>query len=179
LFSQIDSREDLENALATLGEMAGDIDRGEFPFGVGLLLESPSAALSAREWLPLVNGLTIDWDGLSQHLAGPENLPAEVDPLAGCLSPPVLKLLLSLTELARIHGTRLTLCGHLLGEPLWTAVALAIGVRRLSVTPWNFRSAQHTICQISDRGLGELRQLVSEGVPAREIQSWLQQHMHR
>lgn len=179
LLSQIDSREHLESVLKALGEMAGDRDRGEFPFRVGLLLETPSAAVSARDWLPLVHSLTVDWDGLSRCMASPDQLPNQADPLAICLAPPVLRLLLDLTELARIHGTRLTLCGHLLGEPPWTAVALAIGVRRLSVTPWSFRSAQNTICQISNRGLGELQQLVRTGAPAGEIQNWLQHHMHR
>ena len=71
------------------------------------------------------------------------------------------------------------MCSSDLGNPYVTAVALATGIRRLSVSPWSFRSTQQTIAQISVRGLGELRNLISSQASAMEIMDWLRENLGR
>jgi phosphoenolpyruvate-protein kinase (PTS system EI component) len=177
LLSAIDCRETLESAISALLEMIGGVDCGSLPFRIGVLLECPSLALTAREWLPLIHGLTIDWDSFARSISGLEDWQSDADPLTIGLAPPVLRLLHELAGLSRDAGIPLTLCGHLLGNPKLTAAALAVGIRRLSVSPWSFRSAQRTICEVSGRGLGEFQHLVSSQASAPELNHWLQEHL--
>jgi phosphoenolpyruvate-protein kinase (PTS system EI component) len=169
----------IQSTISALVAMVDGVERGAIPFRIGVLLESPSAALTASEWLPLVQSLTVDWDSLARNMAGLDDWQTPADPLIACLAPPVLRLLQGLAEVSTDRGIPLTLTAHLLGNPSVTAVALATGIRRLSVSPWSFRSTQQTIAQISVRGLGELRNLICSQASAMEIMDWLRENLGR
>ena len=177
LLPDITSRANLESQIAALFDMVNGADRKTLPFRIGVFIESPSTALTAREWLPLAQSLTIDWDSLARNMAGLEDWQTPVDPVTLCLAPPVLRLLQELAELARDRAIPLTLCAHLLGTPELVAVALALGIRRLSVSPWSFRSCQQIISQFSIQGLGELRHLLCSQASELEVTQWLSEKL--
>jgi len=177
LLTGIESPEDFVGVVQTLCAIVGGAQKADLPFRLGVVVETPAAALSAPAWLPLVDAVVVDVESLARGLVGIRDDQEPVSKVSLCLLPAVLQCLANLVGLSQSHRVRLTLAGDVLGEPAMIAATLALGGRRLSVPARALASAQNTVRRLSIRGLGELQHLILSGGSAGEIRSWIVSHV--
>jgi phosphocarrier protein FPr/phosphocarrier protein len=124
--------------LAAVRRSAGDashaLGRTE-PFRLGVMIETPAAAVTSDLIAAEADFLSIGTNDLAQYAlamdrADPE-LAAEVD----ALHPAVLRLVRATVQGAAAHGRPVSVCGGLASDPAAVPILIGIGVGELSAAP--------------------------------------------
>ena len=100
---------------------------------VGVMIEVPSAALTAEHLAREVDFFSIGTNDLTQYTLAMDRGHPRLAPLADALHPAVLQLISLTVEAAHRHGKWVGVCGGMAAEPLAVPVLLGIGVDELSV----------------------------------------------
>ncbi len=102
---------------------------------IGIMVETPAAALLAGELAAEVDFFSIGTNDLSQYTLamdrGHPQLAAQLD----ALQPAVLRLIRLTVDAANRHGRPVSVCGGLASDPTAIPVLLGLGVRELSAVP--------------------------------------------
>lgn len=101
---------------------------------VGIMVEVPSAAITADRLAPQVDFLSIGTNDLTQYVLAAERGNERVAALADPLHPAVLELIGRTAAAAERAGRWTGVCGELAGDRLATPVLLGLGVRELSMS---------------------------------------------
>jgi phosphotransferase system enzyme I (PtsI) len=78
--------------------------------------------------------VSVGLNDLTQYLLAADRDDESVESYHDPLQPVVLRLLHHLVKVADANGKPVTMCGELAGDPKLTALMLALGVRRISVS---------------------------------------------
>jgi len=100
---------------------------------VGVMIEVPSAALTAEHLAREVDFFSIGTNDLTQYTLAMDRGHPKLAPLADALHPAVLRLISLTVEAAHRHGKWVGVCGGIAAEPLAVPVLLGIGIDELSV----------------------------------------------
>jgi phosphoenolpyruvate-protein phosphotransferase (PTS system enzyme I) len=109
--------------------------RGHGLTHVGVMVEVPSAALSAREILEVVDFASIGTNDLAQYTMAADRL---AGPLAGLLDPwqpALLRLIQAVGSAGAAAGRSVGVCGEAASDPLLALVLVGLGVTSLSMAP--------------------------------------------
>ncbi|MEO7169653.1 MAG: phosphoenolpyruvate--protein phosphotransferase, partial [Sphingomonas sp.] len=107
----------------------------ETPVPLGVMIETPAAALLATSLAREADFLSIGSNDLTQYaLAADRGNPA-VAAMVDALHPAVLHLIARAAEGARAHGRWLGVCGGIASDPAAAAILIGLGVTELSATP--------------------------------------------
>jgi phosphoenolpyruvate-protein kinase (PTS system EI component) len=131
MFPLVATVDELKAALALL-DRAGPRPEG---LEVGVMVEVPSAALSAGALAPLVDFFSMGTNDLAQYTLAADRGNEHVGNLADPLHPAVLRLIAAAAGAARANGRWIGVCGELASEPLAAAALIGLGVTELSVSP--------------------------------------------
>lgn len=127
-----------------------ELDAAQIPYAhdipVGVMIETPAAALLAEELTAEASFLSVGTNDLVQYVlcadrTGDSNA---YDPL----HPAVLRILASLARTAQSAGKPISLCGEIASDPLYTALLLGLGFRHFSVTPERLLETKYAIRSI-------------------------------
>jgi phosphoenolpyruvate-protein phosphotransferase (PTS system enzyme I) len=114
-------------------EAEGVLHRADVPLGV--MIETPAAAVGADQMVPYVSFFSIGTNDLVQYTLavdrGNVNLASRFTPL----HPSVLRLIHQVVEVGRTHGIEVGVCGEMASHPLTAYALIGLGVRELSVAP--------------------------------------------
>lgn len=102
---------------------------------VGVMIETPSAALMSRELGALADFFSIGTNDLTQYALAADRLNPNVANIYDSLHPAVLRLLKLTVESARFHGIPVGVCGEVAGHAAATELLIGLGVVELSVVP--------------------------------------------
>ncbi|WCM29857.1 phosphoenolpyruvate--protein phosphotransferase [Sphingomonas sp. QA11] len=117
----------LDQARASLGI--------ETPVPLGVMIETPAAALLATSLARDADFLSIGSNDLTQYaLAADRGNPA-VAAMVDALHPAVLHLIARAAEGARTHARWLGVCGGIASDPAAALILIGLGVTELSATP--------------------------------------------
>jgi phosphotransferase system enzyme I (PtsI) len=133
LVPMLDSLDTLRRLTGKLEDLSG-VQREVFPFQIGAMIEVPAAALAVGEILGDVALVSIGLNDLTQYLLAADREDDSVQYYHDPLQPAVLRLISQVVVAAAEHGKPVGVCGELAGDPILTAVLLALGVRRFSVS---------------------------------------------
>ena len=81
-----------------------------------------------------VDSISVGLNDLTQYLLAADRDDESVEAYHDPLQPVVLRMLHHLVDAANSHDKPVTMCGELAGDPKLTALMLALGVRRISVS---------------------------------------------
>ena len=114
--------------LANEGVKVGEIQ-------VGIMIETPAAALCADELAEEVDFFSLGTNDLTQYTCAIDRQNARLEPFADLHHPAVLKLIRMTIEAGHRHHIWVGICGELAADDTLTEDFLRMGVDELSVNP--------------------------------------------
>jgi phosphocarrier protein FPr len=130
MFPMVSSAGEVDAARALLTEAAGS---EPLSLEVGVMVEIPSAALSAARLAERVDFFSLGTNDLSQYTLAADRGNAEVAALADAFHPATLRLIAATVRAARARGRWVGVCGELAGQIEAVPLLIGLGVRELSV----------------------------------------------
>ena len=130
MFPMVASAGEVEAARGLLAEVAGP---APLRLEVGVMVEVPSAALTAARLAERVDFFSLGTNDLSQYTLAADRGNAEVATLADALHPATLRLIAETVRAARSRGRWVGVCGELAGQVEAVPLLIGLGVRELSV----------------------------------------------
>jgi phosphoenolpyruvate-protein phosphotransferase/dihydroxyacetone kinase phosphotransfer subunit len=132
---------DVSEILATrqlLGEIASELAAAkvphQWPIPVGVMIETPAAALLIDQLLPHVEFVSIGTNDLTQYILCAERGSALVSAFSDALHPAVLRICERVIQAAQKGEIKTSICGEIASDPEAIPILLGLGLRELSVT---------------------------------------------
>jgi phosphotransferase system enzyme I (PtsI) len=107
--------------------------RADVPLGI--MIETPAAAISADSLAPDVSFFSIGTNDLVQYTLAVDRGNANLNSRFTALHPAVLRLIKRTLEVGEQHGLDVAVCGEMASQPLMAYALLGLGIRNLSVSP--------------------------------------------
>ena len=118
-------------------------DRAEV--GLGVMLEIPSAVLSADTYFADLSFASLGTNDLLQYTLAADRGNAALEQYRDGLHPAHLRLIRMAVEAAGRHQVELSVCGEMAGDPVSAVVLVGLGIRSLSMTPTSIGAVKRAI----------------------------------
>ena len=102
---------------------------------VGIMIETPSAALLSRELFEVVDFVSIGTNDLAQYTLAADRLLSDLGDLNDPWQPAVLRLIATIGSAGTAANRPVGVCGEAAGDPALAPVLVGLGVTSLSMTP--------------------------------------------
>jgi phosphotransferase system enzyme I (PtsI) len=102
---------------------------------IGMMVETPSAALQADAFAKEVDFFSIGSNDLVQYTLAVDRVNERVAPLFSEGHPAVLRLVKEVIRTGQRHGVSVSMCGEMAGDPIFTLLLLGLGLRSFSCAP--------------------------------------------
>lgn len=130
---------EVEECRRIIKECEEELTEQEVPHGsdlpVGIIIETPAAALCAEELAQVSDFFSIGTNDLTQYTCAADRLNPGLSDYFTPHHPAVLRQLRMITEAAHKCGIEVSVCGEMAADPEMTGFLLEIGVDALSVSP--------------------------------------------
>jgi phosphoenolpyruvate-protein phosphotransferase (PTS system enzyme I) len=165
MFPLVSGISELDEALSTCAGIVEELAREGVAFArdvpLGVMIETPSAALTTDHLAGSSSFFSIGTNDLIQYTFAADRENEDVQYLYHPLHPAFLRLLKSAIDGARAAGKPIAICGDMAGDPAFTWVLVALGVRSLSMSP-RFIPTVKSIIGAST--LGEMEALLAQAL---------------
>ena len=158
-----DAREDLEEAGIPVG---GD-------FKVGMMLETPAAAIQVKEFCRDVDFISIGTNDLIQYLLAVDRGNERVSQFYTASSPALLRVLRDVVRTCNQAKIDCSLCGEMAGQPLYTMFLMGIGLRNFSMAPANIPEIKKLIRLVSTTQAQRVARRALTFETARQVTNYL------
>jgi phosphotransferase system enzyme I (PtsI) len=122
---------------------------------LGVMVETPAAAVAADTFAPHVDFFSIGTNDLTQYTLaidrGNTNMASRFTPL----HPAVLRLIRRIADVGIEHGLDVGVCGEMASQPLTAYALIGLGVRQLSVAPRSVARMKRIVRSITARAATE------------------------
>lgn len=136
---------------------------------LGAMIEVPAAALSVAHFLPHFDFVSIGTNDLIQYTLAIDRADDAVSHLYDPWHPAVIGLIASVIAKATSLGKGVSVCGEMAGDPAFTELLLAMGLRSFSMHPVQVPSIKQRIVRTDTRRLASaLPQVLQAGEPMQE-----------
>ena len=102
---------------------------------IGMMVETPSAALMADAFAREVDFFSIGTNDLVQYTLAVDRGNERVAALFSVAHPAVLRLIKEVIRTGQRHDVPVSLCGEMAGDPMYTLLLLGLGLRIFSCAP--------------------------------------------
>jgi len=177
MFPMVSTLDELRRAKLFVEDARRELKRDGIRFDrqmeVGVMIETPSAALTADRIAAECSFLSIGSNDLTQYTLAVDRANERVAPLYDNLHPAVLQLIGRTVEAAHRAGIWVGLCGEFASDPLGVLVLLGLGIDELSVAPGLLPETKRIIRSID---AGSASEVVAEALrlgTAREVKRLL------
>lgn len=157
---------------------AADILRAQeaefaWPVECGVMIEVPSAALTARSIARHVDFFSIGSNDLTQYTLAVDRANERVAPLYDHFHPSVLRLIGLAADAAREAGIWIGICGELAGEPLAAPVLVGLGLTELSMNAPSVPAVAAAIRALTTEDARQVALAALELPTAEEVRKYL------
>lgn len=139
MFPLITNIQELMQAKMILHDVMEDLDEEGIPYNreidVGIMIETPSAALTASTLARDADFFSIGTNDLTQYTLAVDRGNELVSTLYSAADPAVLRLMRTVIQDAYKAQIDVSVCGETASEPEYVMLLLGLGVRTLSLTP--------------------------------------------
>jgi len=146
---------------------------------VGVMVETPSAALLARQFARECSFLSIGSNDLTQYTLAVDRGNERVARLFDHFHPAVLQLIERTVQAAHEQGIWVGMCGEFASDPLGILLLLGMGIDEVSVTPGLIPEAKSTIRSIDTTEAADVARRALGMGTALEVQRLLRRELHR
>ncbi len=136
MFPMVATVAEIRQAKAMLVEARAELEAKQVSYGqpeVGIMIEVPTAALTADLLAREVDFFSIGTNDLTQYTMAADRTNARVQSLADALHPGVLRLIAQTIQQAHAAGIWVGLCGELAGDPAATPILLGLELDEFSM----------------------------------------------
>ncbi len=116
---------------------------------VGGMIEVPAAAIAADIFASKLDFLSIGTNDLIQYTLAIDRIDDEVNYLYDPIHPSILRLIKYVIDAGRNAGIPVSMCGEMAGDPKYTRILLALGLREFSMDPASLLEVKQRI-RLSD-----------------------------
>jgi phosphocarrier protein FPr len=149
MFPLIATYQEVAQAKEALKKAHQDLVEEDVPHAedvdVGIMVETPAAALEADNIAPLVDFFSIGSNDLTQYTLACDRGNEQLGDLFQALDPAVLRLIRQVIDAAHAAGKWAGLCGELAGQRRAIPVLLGLGLDEFSMTPRAIPEAKQII----------------------------------
>jgi phosphotransferase system enzyme I (PtsI) len=137
MFPLITNQQELLQAKMILGDVMEDMDDEGIKYNrnipVGIMIETPAAALTTSILARDVNFFSIGTNDLTQYTLAVDRANELVSTLYSSVDPAVLRLIRTVIQDAHKARVDVNVCGEMASEPESVMLLLGLGVRKLSI----------------------------------------------
>jgi len=139
MFPLITSVQELMHTKMILHDVMEDMDEAQIKYNpnieIGIMIETPSAALMASTLARDVNFFSVGTNDLTQYTLAVDRGNELVSTLYSSVDPAVLRLIRTVIQDAQKAQIDLSVCGEMASEPEQVMLLLGFGVRTFSLAP--------------------------------------------
>lgn len=177
MFPMVSSIEELYKAKELLDQAKRELRANKIPFNeeikVGIMIEIPSAAITADILAKEVDFFSIGTNDLIQYTLAVHRVNSEVAHLYEPLSPAVLRLIQMTVDAAHNAGIWVGLCGEMAGDPLIVPLLIGMGLDELSVSPGAVLEVKRIVRSISLEDAQNIKDIAMSLTSAKEIEKFV------
>ena len=174
MFPMISGVEELRRALAVLLEVKHELARRRIPFDrnleVGVMIELPSAAMTADVLAREVNFFSIGTNDLIQYTMAADRVNESVAYLYNPLHPAILRTLKRVIEAGHDERIWVGMCGEMASDPQLTALLVGLGLDEFSTSPAFIPQLKRNIRETTFAAAKELAETVLACATIREVE---------
>jgi phosphotransferase system enzyme I (PtsI) len=145
------------------------------PFGhveIGAMIEVPAAAIMLPAFLRHFDFVSVGTNDLIQYTLAIDRADESVAHLYDPWHPAVLRLLAQTITLARSAGREVSVCGEMAGDPAFTEILLAMGLKSFSMHPSRIAAVKQQVLRTDARRWAtQLESVLSADDPERQYQA--------
>ena len=152
MFPMITSLWELQECKNILEECRAELERERFKIGefeVGIMIETPAAALCADDLAEEVDFFSIGTNDLTQYTCAIDRQNAKLERFADTHHPAVLKLIQMTIDAGHRHNIWVGICGELGADLTLTETFLKMGIDELSVNAKSVLPLRGTVRSVS------------------------------
>lgn len=138
--------------------------RGRGVTTVGVMIETPSAALQAGEIMEVVDFVSVGTNDLTQYAMAVDRQAVGLGDLQDPWQPAILRLLRMIGDAGKSAGKPVGICGEAASDPALAPVLIGLGVTSLSMTP---RALQSVAEALGDVTMEQCRRAAAAACSAR------------
>lgn len=143
----------IRDALARARQQLSDAGRAFAPVEVGAMVEVPAAAVMIQRFLQDFDFVSVGTNDLIQYTLAIDRADESVAHLYDPWHPAVLELLRHTIASANAVRKNVSVCGEMAGDPAFTELLLAMGLRSFSMHPACVASIKQRVLRADSRGL--------------------------
>jgi len=133
---------------------------------IGAMVEVPAAALVLPSFLRIFDFVSIGTNDLIQYTLAIDRGDESVAHLYDPWHPAVMRLVEGVIRQCRAAGKDVSVCGEMAGDPAFTEVLLAMGLRNFSMHPVQVSAIKQIVLRTDSR---RLRGLVRESFESEDV----------
>lgn len=177
MFPLISRIMELRQAKFVLSLVMEELEEEGFEFKsdipVGVMVETPAAAICAKELARETDFMSIGTNDLIQYTLAVDRTNERVAQLYSPADPSILRLIRRVVKDADRTGTVVSLCGEMAGDPLFAILLVGIGLRTLSMAAGNIPRTKKIIRSITIADAIRVRKRVMSFETEREVLNYL------
>ena len=174
---------ELRQTKLILNDLGEELDEANIPFDrnipIGIMVETPAAALMARVFANEARFLSIGTNDLVQYTLAVDRGNERVAGLYNAANPAVLMLIKSIVRTARHVGIDVSVCGEIAGQPLFIPLLLGMGVRTLSMSPGQIPAVKRVVRGLEIEHCESLARRVGSFDSDRQVLACLRDELRR
>ena len=183
MFPLITNTLELRQARMILNDVMEDLDEQGIAFDpdlrVGIMIETPSAALIARAFAQEVDFLSIGTNDLVQYTLAVDRGNERVASLYAPGHPAVTQLIRGVIRAAGRRDVEVTCCGEMAGELEYVMLLIGMGLRRLSMTPQTLPEIKKLIRSVSIAHCERVAKRVATYDSERQVLNYLREEARK
>lgn len=164
MFPMISSLEEIVRAKGMLEETKRELRKEKIPYNekirVGMMMEIPSAAITADLLAKEVDFFSIGTNDLIQYSLAVDRINPRVAPLYKAAHPAIFRLLKQIIDTAKENHIKVSMCGEMSAEFHYLVPLLGLGLREFSISSSIIPEAKEMIRTLTMRRAIQIAQKV-------------------
>ncbi len=183
MFPLITNVQELMQAKMILRDVMEDLDEEGIEYNrnveVGIMVETPSAALTSATLARDVDFFSIGTNDLTQYTLAVDRGNELVSTIYSAVDPAVLRLIRTVIQDAYRAQIDLSICGEMASEPEYIMLLLGLGVRKISIAPPMIPEVKQIIRSVNLEDCNNLARKVLTMNSERQIANYLRDATRR
>lgn len=160
---------EIEQAKALCKEVQKELQAPDIP--IGIMVETPASVFLIKNLHKLVDFYSIGTNDLTQYTLAMDRMHPELSKQSDSLHPSILSLIQMTVENAHTHDIPVSVCGDMAANPVGLIALLAMGVRRVSISPAITPATKYLIRRLNTKDLDEIKSQIMTASTSTEIRT--------